>query len=100
MESLVTYTPGLGVAGLIGALLLYASLTRLPTGTRRMAEIAEAIQDGALAFLKREYSYLFVFIVVVAGLLLWGRGWPTALAFVAGAGCSMLAGAIGMMSAT
>src|SRR6266542_3397981 len=65
-----------------------------------MIEIAEAIHTGAMAFLRREYSILVGFIVVVALLLSFAIGMRTALAFGAGALCSMLAGFVGMKAAT
>jgi len=65
-----------------------------------MIGIAEAIHTGAMAFLRREYSILVGFIVVVAALLSFAIGARTALAFVTGALCSMLAGFVGMKAAT
>src|SRR5215510_11490230 len=65
-----------------------------------MTEIAAAIHAGAMAFLRREYSILAAFIVVVAVLLSIAISQYTALAFVAGAVCSMLAGFVGMKAAT
>src|ERR1700730_4803155 len=65
-----------------------------------MTEIAEAIHTGAVAFLRREYSILVWFIVAVAVLLSLVIGTRTALAFVSGAVCSMLAGFVGMKAAT
>jgi len=53
-----------------------------------------------MAFLRREYTILSVFVVVVAGLLGWKLGWPTAGAFLGGAICSTMAGFSGMKSAT
>jgi K(+)-stimulated pyrophosphate-energized sodium pump len=53
-----------------------------------------------MAFLRKEYTILVWFIVVVAALLALGIGPYTALAFVSGAVCSMLAGFIGMKAAT
>ena len=100
MEAYVTYTPGVALAGLIGAFALYGSIVKLPTGTEKMAEIAQAIEDGAMAFLKREYTYLAGFVLIVFGLLFVGRDWQTAAAFGAGALCSIAAGTIGMVAAT
>jgi K(+)-stimulated pyrophosphate-energized sodium pump len=67
-----------------------------------MAEIADAIRGGAMAFLKREYSVLAVFIVLVFFLIILAPslGFNTALAFLGGAFCSMLCGFIGMKAAT
>jgi K(+)-stimulated pyrophosphate-energized sodium pump len=73
-------------------------------GTEEMQEIAKATQDGAMAFLKREYTVLSVFVVVVflaIGIFLKeGGGWWTALCFVYGAFSSAMAGFIGMRVAT
>jgi K(+)-stimulated pyrophosphate-energized sodium pump len=75
-------------------------------GTEKMREIARAIQEGAMAFLSREYRVLGIFVGVVAallfvsGLLSPESSFLVALSFVAGAGCSALAGYIGMRVAT
>lgn len=94
------YAPGLGLAGLIVALLIYGWVKKQPNGTDRMKEIEEMIHDGAMAFLKTEYSVLLIFIAVVAGLLYFFINHQTAYAYLSGAGCSILAGYIGMSSAT
>ncbi len=90
----------LGILGLLMAFGLYRYIVAQPTGSDLMVEIADSIHAGAMAFLKKEYSILVWFIVVVAILLTLGIGRFTALAFVSGAICSMLAGFIGMKAAT
>ena len=65
-----------------------------------MQEIATAIHEGAMVFLKREYQILAVFVLVVFALLGWFINGSTATAFLAGAACSMLAGYFGMEAAT
>jgi K(+)-stimulated pyrophosphate-energized sodium pump len=65
-----------------------------------MQEIAARIQEGANAFLRREYSVLSIFIVVVAGLLYWATSVHTAIAYLTGAASSMFAGFLGMTAAT
>lgn len=100
MEQLTPYIPWIGVAGLIVAFLIYFNLKRLSEGTERMKEIASQIQVGAMAFLKREYGVLVVFVTIVAGLLANFIDSNTALAFVSGATCSVLAGFFGMRAAT
>jgi K(+)-stimulated pyrophosphate-energized sodium pump len=67
-------------------------------GSEKIREIAEAIKEGALAFLGREYRILAIFVVVVAIILgaIPMLGWWVTLAFVFGAVCSGLAGFIGM----
>jgi K(+)-stimulated pyrophosphate-energized sodium pump len=74
-------------------------------GTDEMKRLAGLIQDGAMAFLKKEYSWLCVFVAVVA-LALWrglgedGQGLSTAVCFIYGAISSAMAGFIGMRVAT
>jgi K(+)-stimulated pyrophosphate-energized sodium pump len=82
------------------AFALYRYVVAQPSGSGRMTEIADAIETGAMAFLRKEYSILVWFIVVVAILLSLGIGTRTALAFISGSVCSMLAGFIGMKAAT
>jgi K(+)-stimulated pyrophosphate-energized sodium pump len=72
-------------------------------GTDRMREIGGAVREGAMAFLKREYSVLAVVVVLVAALLAFineGAVRWVAAAFVFGACCSGLAGFFGMRVAT
>ena len=64
-----------------------------------MMEISEAIHEGAMTFLKREYTILAGFIVIVFALLFAFVGSHTAYAFLAGAVCSILAGYTGMKAA-
>ncbi len=90
----------LGLAGLGAAFLLYRNILKYPAGSGRVAEIADAIHLGAMVFLRREYSILAGFVVVVAVLLFISLGMNTTLAFLLGAACSALAGYIGMYSAT
>ncbi len=90
----------LGGVGLIFAFFLYLSIARKDAGTDQMKELAKVIHDGAMVFLKREYSILAIFIVVVFALLAWRIGLWTGICFVSGALCSMIAGWFGMQAAT
>src|SRR6266436_5505127 len=98
--SLTVSAPILGGIGLVMAFAVYRYVVAQPAGSGLMTEIADAIEDGAMTFLRKEYSILVWFIVVVAVLLSLGIGSRTALAFVSGAICSMLAGFVGMKAAT
>jgi len=85
------------IAILYGGIVI-ASILRMPEGNDKMKEIAKAIQEGAKAFLNRQYRavamvavVLFLIIGVIPEL-----GWKTALAFIIGAILSALTGYIGM----
>ena len=100
MENLTIYAPILGIMGLLVAGVLYAYVVKQPVGTAKMQELADAIHDGAMAFLKREYRILAIFVIAVFVLLFVFLNPQTAYAFLGGAFCSVLAGYFGMMSAT
>ena len=100
MQVWTTVAPYLGLAGLFFALVIYQYIKRQPAGTEKMIEISDAVHEGAMAFLRREYSILLVFVVVVFLLLFSKVDQRTAFAFFVGAGCSILAGFVGMKAAT
>ena len=100
MEHWIDWAVWLGLGGLVFALALFAYVRSQPSGNEMMTELAEAIQSGAMAFLRREYSVLLPFVAVVALMLWWLIGGQTAAAYVFGAFCSILAGFIGMRAAT
>jgi K(+)-stimulated pyrophosphate-energized sodium pump len=100
METWTMAAPYLGLAGLLCSLLLYSNIKKGSVGTQEMADIAEAIHEGAMAFLKREYTILLVFVIVVFGLLFTFVGHNTSYAFLCGAFCSIVAGFTGMKAAT
>ena len=72
MENWVNYAPFFGVAGVIFAFFLFAYVKSFPSGNEVMIDLEDQINKGAMAFLKREYSILVVFIAVVFALLWWG----------------------------
>ncbi len=92
-----------GAAALILALVYARSVLAAPEGNERMIEIGLAIRQGAMAFLRREYLWVSVFVVAMAALIAvfldWGRPWG-AIAYVFGALLSAVAGFVGMAIAT
>jgi K(+)-stimulated pyrophosphate-energized sodium pump len=104
--------PAAGVITIIFAILLARNVLKRPYGTPKMKEIGDIIFQGAWAFLKRQYSTIAIFSIVIAiiigvlvgwlggtevkGLSPLDIGWRTAVAFLVGALCSGLAGFIGM----
>jgi len=100
VEQWMTWALWLGLGGLALAFLLFAYVRRQPVGNDVMRELAGAIQSGAMAFLRREYSVLLPFVAVVATLLYFLIAADTAYAYLFGAFCSIVAGFVGMRAAT
>ncbi len=92
--------PLLGAGGLYAAYRVYQLVRQYPGGEGRIAEIAEAIHQGAMVFIRREYQMLGIFVAVVAVLLWMSLGFATMFAFLVGAISSASAGYIGMYTAT
>ena len=97
MDTLVYAVPATGLLALAFAWLKTSWVAKQDAGTDEMKGIADAIQEGAMAFLAREYKVLSVFVAVVAVLLAAanrgdGQDPLIALSFIAGAALSALAG--------
>jgi len=82
--------------GLIFALWLIKSLLSISAGTEKMQFIANAIEQGAKAYLNRQLISISVIGIAIAALLFWKKDVPTAIGFIVGAVCSLAAGFIGM----
>ena len=98
--------PAAGVLALVYAYLKSSMINKVDAGNEEMKTIAGHIQEGAMAFLAREYKVLAIFVVVVAVLLAWGNAslsnshWLIGISFVCGAICSGLSGFFGKKVAT
>ena len=100
IPSFVEFAPWFGVGGLVVAFIIYLYISKQDAGNDKMKELAKLIHDGAMVFLKREYTILLGFIILVAIFLYLKIAPQTALAYLAGAMCSMFAGFFGMKGAT
>ncbi|MFM8457353.1 MAG: sodium/proton-translocating pyrophosphatase, partial [Chthoniobacterales bacterium] len=106
MNNLVYLLPAAGVLALLFTFFRSRWIARQPAGNEQMQRIGGFITEGAMAFLRAEYSVLAGFVVIVAALLAWQGASEVessplvALSFVSGAVCSALAGFIGMRVAT
>jgi K(+)-stimulated pyrophosphate-energized sodium pump len=85
-----------GVLALLYGLWTIRSVLSLPAGTERMQEIAAAIQEGARAYLNRQYTTIAIVGVVIFALAFFFLGWQVALGFLIGAALSGAAGYVGM----
>ena len=89
----------LALLGILLAGIIFWRIQRDVVEPGKAKNIAAAIHQGALVFLRQEYTYLLLFIVLVFLVLTFSITFATALAFVFGALCSMAAGFTGMYSA-
>lgn len=100
MGGWVTWAPFFGGGGLLIGFLIYRSILKVPVKSSKMAAVADSIYEGAMAFLRREYRILAIFVFIVALLLAWQLGVQTAVAFLTGAIFSGMAGFWGLKMAT
>jgi K(+)-stimulated pyrophosphate-energized sodium pump len=110
---LIWLVPVAGVFAIVFAILLVRDILRRDTGTPEMQQIGDMILEGALAFLRRQYTtigiiavFTAVIVAVLVGMLRGEEGipgmtpigiaWRTGVAFLVGAFCSAVSGYIGM----
>ncbi|MFY9483051.1 MAG: sodium-translocating pyrophosphatase [Tissierellia bacterium] len=94
--------PIVGILGLLFALYKAKGIEKVEPGNERMREISQYIADGAMAFLKRQYKSLAIFVILLFIILIFapGQGFKTAISFLVGAAFSVAAGYVGMKVAT
>ena len=100
MDLLLIIAPVVGVIALLYAFYKASTINKVDAGNDRMKEIASYIQEGAMAFLAREYKTLAIFAGVLFVILCLGINWQTGISFLIGASFSALAGFFGMRVAT
>jgi len=96
MEPLLYSAPLAGIIGLVFALYLVSYIMKLDAGTEKMKAIASAIQEGAMAYLNRQYKTVAVIAVILAILIGVAINIETAFGFILGAVMSAAAGYLGM----
>jgi len=89
-----------GIFTLLVAFLFAKNVLKRNPGNEKMQEISKAVQQGAMAYLKRQYKALLPFAIVVFLILFFAKGWQGASAFLVGALSSAVAGYIGMSITT
>ncbi len=94
---IITLSFASGIIGLLFAAYLIFSVLRREQGTKEMVAIAHAIQEGAVAYLNRQYRTVSVVVAVLAVVLGLLINLTTAVTFVIGAVLSAVVGYIGMM---
>ena len=106
MNLILQQMPVLGVTiigGIIGLIFVWYFSRKVLSanpGNEQMQTIASLVRKGAIAFLTREYKTILYFMIVMFIVIFFGIAKKTAIAFLVGAGCSMLAGIIGMNIST
>lgn len=91
---------GVAVVALLVAIYFATSVLKENPGNARMQEISKAIQEGAMAYLNRQYKTLIPFVVVIFAALWIVKDWKTAISFFVGAVLSAVAGYVGMYITT
>ncbi len=106
LNSIPEYAFYIGVFAICFALRQSKKVKSVKVDNKKMSEIAGHIRDGAMMFLKREYSLLVWFVFIVGASLAWiynslnDGDWRIVIPFVFGALCSGIAGYLGMRVAT
>ena len=100
MEKMILSVPVIGLIGLLFAIFLRLHVIKQDPGNDRMCEIADAIAEGARAFMTSEYRVLIIFVAVLFVVIGFGtRSWTTAVCFLVGSAFSTIAGYLGMSAA-
>lgn len=96
MESSTIFVLICALLAIIYGLILIKLVLKLPTGNEKMQAIAKAIQEGAKAYLNRQYKTIGIVAAILFILIAIFLSWKTALGFLLGAFLSALTGYIGM----
>ncbi|MEM1434484.1 MAG: sodium-translocating pyrophosphatase [Pseudomonadota bacterium] len=92
--------PVFGIIGLVAAFIVYGIVKRYEPGAENLTRISDLIHEGAMVFMRREYTMLAMFAAVLLVLTFLSLGTETTVAFFVGAISSACAGWFGMYTAT
>jgi K(+)-stimulated pyrophosphate-energized sodium pump len=96
LVNLLLISIGLGLLAIVYGVITSSQVLSASPGNARMQEIAAAIQEGAQAYLNRQYTTIAIVGVVVAAIVAFALGTTAVIGFVTGAVLSGVAGYIGM----
>jgi K(+)-stimulated pyrophosphate-energized sodium pump len=100
MEERMNYLPLIctlvGAAGVLFSIIIAVIVKGAPSGNEKMQEIANAIKEGAIAYLNRQLKSMGIAGVIIFVIIIFTLGIKTAIGFLIGAIASFLAGYIGM----
>jgi K(+)-stimulated pyrophosphate-energized sodium pump len=96
MSSIIAFALACGALGVVYALITASWVAKQSAGSEKMIFISDAIKEGAMAFLNREYKTVAIVAVILAALLTFLGIW-TAVGFIIGTFGSALTGYLGMM---
>ena len=104
-HTFIALAAAMPILAIVFSFFLQRKIRAADMGTPEMIKVWRAIRKGAMAFLKREYKSLSIFVLAVALILAFflggtidGLGWKTSIAFVVGAVLSSLCGFLGIVS--
>ena len=93
---LLMLAPISGLISMLIAFYLFFYVSRRDSGNEKMRGLAEAIREGSMAFMRRQYTALGVFSLAMTVILAIFLGWETTLTYAIGSACSAAAGFFGM----
>jgi len=100
MESLTSNIPllctAIGAVGILFSLIMAGVVKSAPAGNEKMNEIADAVKEGAIAYLNRQARSMGITGIVICAIIWFTMGSLTAVGFIVGAVASFFAGYIGM----
>ncbi len=96
MENIPLTCALVGIAGVLFAIILASIVKSAPAGDEKMQEIANAIKEGAIAYLNRQMKSMGIAGIIIFGVIFATMGAKTAIGFLVGAVASFIAGYIGM----